>query len=305
MDMHCIRRGTGKPLLLIHGIGGSSRSWHLILDALVEAGRQVIAVDLPGHGATPALRGEVSIRTLADAVTDFLQKQDLMGIDAVGSSMGARLVLELARRGGIVGAVVSLDPGGFWRGWEVPFFYYSVATSVRLVRLLQPIMPTLLGNPIGRTALLAQFSARPWQLPATLVGDEMRTFASSPSFDELLDQLAHGERQQGVPPGTIKQPLVIGWGRQDRVCLPRQATRALAAFPDAHLHWFNDCGHFPQWDAPTQTVRLVLAVINGELLLGGLPAQSTQRTSPRKVFFKLAIGLVLIASVIGLFRRKT
>ncbi|QNF31229.1 alpha/beta fold hydrolase (plasmid) [Adhaeribacter swui] len=304
MNMHCIRRGTGKPLLLIHGIGGSSRSWLLIMNALVEAGREVIAVDLPGHGATPALLGEVSIRTLADAVTDFLKKQDLLGIDAVGSSMGARLVLELARRGGIVGAVVSLDPGGFWRGWEIPFFYYSVATSVRLVRLLQPVMPTLLGNPIGRTALLAQFSAHPWQLPATLVGDEMRTFASSPSFDELLDQLAHGERQQGAPQGTIKQPLVIGWGRQDRVCLPRQATRALAAFPDAHLHWFNDCGHFPQWDAPTQTVRLVLAVINGELLFDGLPAQSTQRTSPRKIFFKLAIGLVLIASVIGLFRRK-
>jgi len=228
-----------------------------------------------------------------------------LGIDAVGSSMGARLVLELARRGGIVGAVVSLDPGGFWRGWEVPFFYYSVATSVRLVRLLQSVMPTLMGNPISRTALLAQFSAHPWRLPATLVGDEMRTFATSPAFNKLLDRLAHGERQKGLPKGTMKQPLVIGWGRQDRVCLPRQANRALGAFPDAHLHWFNNCGHFPQWDAPTETVRLVLAVINGEFIFGGLPVQSTQLNHPRKVFSKLAIGLVLIASIIELFRRKT
>jgi len=228
-----------------------------------------------------------------------------LGIDAVGSSMGARLVLELARRGGIVRAVVALDPGGFWRGWEVPFFYYSVATSVRLVRFLQPVMPTLMGNPISRTALLTQFSAHPWKLPASLVGEEMRTFATSPSFDELLDQLAHGERQQGIPKGTIKHPLVIGWGRQDRVCLPWQAKRALAAFPDAHLHWFNYCGHFPQWDAPTETVGLVLAVTNGELLFDGLLASSNPLNHPRKVIYKLAIGLVLIASISWLLQRKS
>ena len=302
MEMHCFRRGTGKPLLLIHGIGGSSHSWQLIQDALVKAGREVIALDLPGHGATPALVGEVSIRTLADAVSAFLQKQELLGIDAVGSSMGARLVLELVRRGGVLGAVVSLDPGGFWQGWEIPFFYYSVAASVRLVRQLQPIMPTLSGNPASRTLLLPQFSAHPWQLPARLVLDEMRSLAASPSFNELLDQLAHGERQQGVPRGTIKQPLVIGWGKQDRVCFPRQASRALAAFPDAHLHWFNNCGHFPQWDAPNETVRLVLAATNGEMVFGGLPTQSVFVTYPNKVIPKLAVGLVLIIGVIWMLR---
>jgi pimeloyl-ACP methyl ester carboxylesterase len=102
-------------------LGGSWRSWNPVLDALA-AQREVIAVDLPGHGATPPLQGEVSIRTLADALTDYLAANDLTGIDAVGSSMGARLVLELARRGGVLGAVVSLDPGGFWRGWEIPHF---------------------------------------------------------------------------------------------------------------------------------------------------------------------------------------
>ena len=47
MEMNHIRRGAGKPLLLIHGIGGSSRSWQSILDDLA-AERDVIAIDLPG-----------------------------------------------------------------------------------------------------------------------------------------------------------------------------------------------------------------------------------------------------------------
>ena len=88
--MKHIRRGKGKPLLLIHGLGGSWRSWNPILDSLAVE-REVIAVDLPGFGDTPPLSGEVSIRTLADAVTGFVAANKLTGIDAVGSSMVSAL----------------------------------------------------------------------------------------------------------------------------------------------------------------------------------------------------------------------
>ena len=260
MDMHHIRLGKGRPLLLLHGIGGSWRSWNPVLDGL-SAKREVIALDLPGHGQTPPLPGENSFYALVDATETWLRENNLTGVDCVGSSMGARLVLELARRG-VLGAAVSLDPGGFWQGWQVPFFYYSVAGSVRLVRLLQPIMHAITGSAVGRTVLLAQFSARPWKVPADVALTEMRSFANTPNFDELLKTLAYGKKQEGAPRGSIKHPLVIGWGRQDRVLPPSQAPRALAAFPDASLYWFDKCGHFPQWDQPEETVQLILSVIS-------------------------------------------
>ena len=273
MEMHHIRLGKGKPLLLIHGIGGSWRSWNPVLDGL-SARREVIALDLPGHGLTPKLEGENSIYTLADAVTAWLEANNLLGVDCVGSSMGARLVLELARRGKL-GAVVSLDPGGFWQGWQVPFFYYSVAGSVRLVRLLQPVMPALTGSAVGRTLLLTQFSARPWRLPANVALTELRSFASTSNFDEVLKQLAYGKKQEGAPRGSIRHPLVIGWGRQDRVCLPSQAPRATAVFPDATLYWFDRCGHFPHWDQPEETVQLILAVTNPVSATGATAASAS------------------------------
>ena len=254
--MHHIRRGHGTPLLLVHGLGGSWRSWKPILDRLTLE-RDVIAVDLPGFGETPPLAGTVSISTLADAVTDFLQAQRLVGVDAVGSSMGARLVLELARRG-VLGAVVSLDPGGFWKGWQRHFFYASIRMSIALVRRLQPVMQKLMRNAAFRTVLFAQFSAHPWRLPWEVMLDEMRSYAASPSFDELLYQLAYGETQQGAPRDSIRLPLVIGWGRRDRVCFRSQAKLALQLFPDARLHWFNHSGHFPQWDVPRESTRLIL-----------------------------------------------
>jgi pimeloyl-ACP methyl ester carboxylesterase len=252
--MQSTRKGAGAPLLLVHGLGGSSRSWSPILPYLAVE-REVIALDLPGFGTPPPLPGEVSIRTLADAVTAFIDAEGYRGIDAVGSSMGARLVLELARRGG---GVVSLDPGGFWRGWERPFFYSSIALSIRLVRRLDSLLPSLMRHTLTRALLLAQFSPHPGRLSPELELDELRNYNASPSFDELLRNLEFGEPQLGAPRGSLSHPLGIGWGRHDRICLPRQAERARAMFPDARLHWFQKSGHFPHWDEPHAAARLIL-----------------------------------------------
>ena len=261
MKLNHIRFGNGQPLLLIHGLGGSWRSWIQVLDRL-SAHREVIAIDLPGHGKTPRLKGATTIATLADSVTDFIQRNGLSGIDAVGSSMGGRLVLELARRGNVLGSVVSLDPGGFWQGWESHFFFVTGYASIRVIRGLQFMMPTLTANPITRSILLAQFSARPWEISPHLALTELRSYATSPVYNELLYNLAYGEEQQGAERGSLIKPLVIGWGRQDRICFPSQSKKALQLFPDAHLYWFNKCGHFPHWDKPAETASLILRVTN-------------------------------------------
>jgi pimeloyl-ACP methyl ester carboxylesterase len=298
MSMHYIRRGAGKPLLLVHGIGGSWRSWQTILDELAIS-RDVIAIDLPGFGATPPLVGPVTISTLADAVTAFLQEHDLLGIDVVGNSMGGRLVLELARRGGVVGAVVSLDPGGFWQSWEITAFYYSILLSIRVVRAAQPVLPAVTGNAVTRSVLFAQFSAHPWRIPAKAAYDELYSFAHSPSYDELLTNLAYGEEQQPAPKGSIKAPLVIGWGRNDRVCFPHQSKVALYKFPDARLYWFEQCGHFPQWDQPAEAVRLILATTSGQEFSDDSIAQHTSEASHQKPVAKLALVAGIAAVVAG------
>ncbi len=286
MEFNYIRRGAGKPLLLIHGIGGSWRSWQTIIDDLALE-REVIAVDLPGHGDTPALNGETTIATLADAVTEFLGENNLTGVDVVGSSMGARLVLELARRGGVVGGVVSLDPGGFWQGWQIPYFYHSINLSIKLVRALQPVMPQITRNVVARSILFAQFSPGPWRIAPQVALDEMRSFAASPVFDELLYNLAYGEEQKGAPKNSIKNPLVIGWGRRDLVCFPSQAKLALEKFPDAQLHWFDRCGHFPQWDRPAETTRLILdGLSQNEIAATGGIYDDVTETRPRNMRFE-------------------
>lgn len=255
--MHTLRRGSGPPLLLVHGLGSSSGNWAPILDRLA-AQRSVIAVDLPGFGKSAPLNGPSTIATLTDAVERFIDDEGLAGVDTVGSSMGARIVLELSRRG--VGRnTVGLDPGGFWSPGQLRVFAVTIGASIKLIRSLQPAMPALTGNPVGRTALLAQFSAHPWSLNSDLVLAEMRSFAAATRLDEAFDALVHGPLQAGAPAGSTPGTVVIGWGRQDKVTLPSQAKLAAERFPDATVHWFDRCGHFPHWDQPEQTAELILA----------------------------------------------
>jgi pimeloyl-ACP methyl ester carboxylesterase len=227
-----------------------------VLDALASA-REVIAVDLPGFGESAPLSGPTTVDALADALTDFMHAYRLRQVDAVGSSMGARLVLELARRG-TMGSVVALDPGGFWRGWERHAFYGPAAASIRLIRALEPQIPFIATHASTRALLFAQVSAHPSRLPAQLVVDELRSCAASPVFDELLHDLAFGPEPEGAPAGTLRRPVVIGWGRQDRVCFPHEANSALSLFPDAQLRWFDDSGHFPHWDHPRAAASMIL-----------------------------------------------
>lgn len=254
--LHSIRHGSGKPLLLVHGLGSSSGNWDPVIPALA-AEREVITIDLPGCGESAPLPGETTIATLTGAVEAFIRDAKLGDIDVVGSSMGARMAMEMARRGH-AGTTVALSPGGFGNDRQVAIFGASVKASVALVRRIQPALPFLTGNPIGRTALLAQFSARPWKLPQDLVLRELRGFKTSTSLDPALDALIHVPRQEGAPAGSLKGKMVIGWGRNDKVTVPSQAARASKLFSDATLHWFENCGHFPHWDQPTHAARFIL-----------------------------------------------
>ncbi|MGB7449580.1 MAG: alpha/beta fold hydrolase [Ornithinimicrobium sp.] len=256
MALNHIRRGSGSPLLLVHGLGAGWRSWSPILEELAER-REVIAVDLPGFGETPPLTGEVSIATLADSVADFIREQGLDGVSTVGQSMGGRMVLELARRG-VGGDTVALDPGGFWSDRDLAIFGATLRPSIAVVRALRGRLPALLGTAVGRTLLLAQLSVRPWALSRETVLPDVRGLADSPSTGAAMDALTKGPKQQGAPAGTAPGRVTIGWGRRDLVTLPSQATSATELFPDATLHWFERCGHFPQWDAPREATQLIL-----------------------------------------------
>lgn len=205
MTMHYTRTRGGKPLLLVDGLGATCDSWDTISPALSQV-REVIAVDLAGHGKTREEADSGTFEGLARSLDDWLLAENLTGVDIVGSSLGARLVLELTRRGR-AGAVVALDPGGFWQGWERTFFKTTITPSVALVRALRPALSAITGNVAGRTVLMAKLSARPWALDGAFVARELKSLAKTPTVNSLVKDLANGAVQEG--PAKTAAPVVI------------------------------------------------------------------------------------------------
>lgn len=185
----------------------------------------------------------------------FLHVEGLDECDVVGSSLGGRIMLELARRGRVRSAI-ALDPGGFWHGWERHYVHASLLGTIKLIRGVGTKRRVLAKRAI-RPLSLRQLCYDPLKLPGPFVACEIDRCARAGNFEAIIRDLTSIAFQIG-PAASSVGSVAIGWGRQDRLCFPRHALRAQAAFPGSTLYWFDRCGHFPMWDQPDATAAFIL-----------------------------------------------
>ena len=89
--------GDGEPILLLHGFSGDKSTWHDLCPALQHE-YHLIAIDLPGHGASdkPADTSAYRMERVAADIIRLLDKLNVFQCHLVGYSMGGRLALYLA-----------------------------------------------------------------------------------------------------------------------------------------------------------------------------------------------------------------
>ncbi len=102
MELNYHRAGAGEPLVLLHGIGSRWQIWEPVIGALA-AEREVIALDLPGFGASPMppTGTPAGIGSLTELVSEFIDQIGLERPHVAGNSLGGWLALELAKRGNV------------------------------------------------------------------------------------------------------------------------------------------------------------------------------------------------------------
>src|SRR5687767_10279287 len=97
LELNVELAGTGQPLLLLHGFTGSTETWAPVRQRLA-AGRQIVAIDLIGHGRSDA-PAEWTRYGFERCVADLVAVLDTLGIartDLIGYSLGGRVALHLA-----------------------------------------------------------------------------------------------------------------------------------------------------------------------------------------------------------------
>ena len=87
------RAGSGPTLVLIHGMAGSLETWDPVFEDLAKT-CDVIAIDLPGHGASSRMRGDYSLGSLASSVRDVLDTLEVKTATVVGHSLGGGIAMQ-------------------------------------------------------------------------------------------------------------------------------------------------------------------------------------------------------------------
>ena len=87
--------GAGSPIVILHGLLGSSRNWQSAGVALAASGHRVIGLDLRNHGSSP-WDDDCSYAAMAEDVRAFLQTEKLDSVHLIGHSMGGKVAMRLA-----------------------------------------------------------------------------------------------------------------------------------------------------------------------------------------------------------------
>jgi pimeloyl-ACP methyl ester carboxylesterase len=91
--------GSGRPLVMIMGLGGTMGSWDpTFLDALAAGGHRIVLLDNEGVGRTTALRGPLTIRRMGETTAGLIKRLKLKRPDVAGWSMGGMIAQSLAVR---------------------------------------------------------------------------------------------------------------------------------------------------------------------------------------------------------------
>jgi pimeloyl-ACP methyl ester carboxylesterase len=250
------RRGSGRPLVLLHGFGMHRHAWDHLADELARD-REVITVDWPGAGGSPALPDGLrpTAPAIAAIIADFVRDElELESPDVAGVSAGGWVALELGRLGA-AGSVTAICPGGLWRG-RMPRFVRASLTFMRtFTRVARPVLGVIFATGAGRL-LMIQMVGRPWRMTRDQAVDLARTMGTYPSWSSVLSAAADTRFEHG---DEIEVPVTVALAPRDLLMLRRQSQHRDELPASARIVDLHGCGHVPLWDDPEQIIGVIRA----------------------------------------------
>lgn len=247
--LHFQERGSGPPLLLIHGFPFSSQMWNRQLDALSGQCR-LLAPDLPGFGDSPLLDGTYSVERYAEDCITVLDALDILEPVAIGGlSMGGYIALAIARlfperlrallllstRAGADSAEGQANRGKTIAA--VKEQGASAVTEAMYPKLLAP--ETYTANPAAAAELQEIMRAASPEGVIAALG----AMRDRPDSTSLLTQ--------------IDVPTLIVHGKQDAIIPSSEAEAMAKAIRNSQLHLIDHAGHLPNLEQPHEFNRVI------------------------------------------------
>jgi 4,5:9,10-diseco-3-hydroxy-5,9,17-trioxoandrosta-1(10),2-diene-4-oate hydrolase len=259
-------RGGGLPLVMLHGGGPGASAWSNFGACLPRFAAQyrTLLVDQPGFGDSdkPTITGHF-FEFAADAVAALLDELAVQRVHLLGNSLGGgtavRFALKYPER---VGRLVLMGPGG------LSLNILSADPTEGIRRLYE------FAAPPGPSKAKLEAFMRTMVVDQALITDEMveERFANATARGAQAAMASMGA--SFADPDTyedgllwreayrLRRPVLLTWGREDRVNPLDGALAALKLIPKASLHVFPHCGHWAQIEAADEFFAVVSAYLD-------------------------------------------
>jgi pimeloyl-ACP methyl ester carboxylesterase len=248
-----VRRGTGPPVVLLHGFASSLYTWKDVLPALA-ASHDVVAIDLPGFGGSsiPRPLQGASYPGVVLAVMDHLgiRRASLVG-NSLGGSVAVGVAGEHPER---VDRLVLIDSAGFnFAAADRPWILRLVAApGVAALTERLPVRRRLVAAGLRQVffqdALVTgeridEYAAPMLRPGATRAAAELLATPGPPDFAALM--------------ARVRAPTLVVWGREDTWIPVAHARRFTDAIPGATAVVLDACGHVPQEEKPAEVAAVL------------------------------------------------
>ena len=231
-----VDRGSGDPVVVLHGWGGRIESMAPVLSCL-EGAFRTIAVDLPGFGDSPAPKNVWGTGDYAGFVTDLLTQLDVRRAHFIGHSFGGKTSLYLAAaQPAMVEKLVLVDPTGL----RIPPSFK--ARMKRGLSRAGRVAGTL--GPPGRAIKSAIYSRI-----------ASKDYRDAGPMRPILVRVVNEDLASMLP--DIAAPTLIVWGSLDDAVPLSHAHVMEKGIRDAGLVVFEGAGHFPYLEQPDRFCRIV------------------------------------------------
>ena len=257
-----IHAGSGPALLLIHGIGDSSRTFRHLVARLARR-YTVVAPDLLGHGHSDKPRADYSVAGYANAMRDLISVLDIDRVTVVGHSLGGGVAMQFAYQyPDRCDRLVLVSSGGVSR--EVhPLLRLASAPLADLTLPLLEFEPTRVAVRAAFRVLKrfdADIGRDADDLLAVLFG-ALSDMTARQAFARTLRAVVDVRGQVVTMLDrcylTRGMPTMLVWGRRDAVVPYEHALLAHAAMPGSRLETFPDAGHFPHHADPARFLAVL------------------------------------------------
>jgi pimeloyl-ACP methyl ester carboxylesterase len=246
--MYLLSRGSGHPVLFIHGMPTSGRLWSSVVDKML--GRfTCLAVDLPGLGRTPrAPYGPEQLEAIANQIEQIRVEHNIARWHVVGHDAGSAIAVHYACRfQKRVGCLALLSPAVFPE--LKPFHLFRIIRSPIIGELLAPFVNAIFWKVVMRYAL-----ERKWSELSSVIDDFYAPFSGPLGAWRLMSVLRWGNPSEvlALLPAMMSQlrvPTLIIQGSRDQAVPEEFAQRASHLIPHSKVV-VVDSGHFIPLNKP-------------------------------------------------------